>query len=138
MQGYGNSNSPKEYTYTDKDLTGGTKYMYRLKQIDNDGKYQYSKEVEVEVVPKEYSLYQNYPNPFNPSTTIKFDLPESSEVNLTVYNILGEKVITLVNGMKKAGYHSVEFNAGNIASGMYIYRLQTPNFIQTKKMLLLK
>ena len=138
VEGHGNSSSPKEYTYEDKNLTGGTKFIYRLKQIDNDGEYEYSKEVEVEVVPKKYTLYQNYPNPFNPSTTIKYDLPQSSEVNLTVYNILGEKVRTLVNGMEGAGYHSVEFDASNLASGTYIYRLQAQNFIQTKKMLLLK
>ena len=136
--GHGNSNSPKEYSFVDKNLTEKAKFVYRLKQIDNDGKYQYSKEVEVEVVPKQYMLYQNYPDPFNPSTTIKFDLPQASQVNLTVYNILGERVITLVNGMEEAGYHSIVFNAGNLASGTYIYKLQTPNFIQTKKMLVLK
>ena len=138
LEGNGNSNSPKDYTYVDKNLTSGTKFIYRLKQIDNDGKFQYSKEVEVEVVPKQYTLYQNYPNPFNPTTTIKFDLPQATEVNLTVYNILGEKVLTLINGMQEAGYHSVMFNASNLASGTYIYRLQSHNFVQTKKMLLVK
>ena len=138
VQGHGNSNSPKEYSFEDKNLTGGTKFVYRLKQIDNDGQYEYSKEIEVEVVPQSYTLYQNYPNPFNPSTTIRFDLPKAAEVNLTVYNILGEKVMTLANGFLEAGYHSVVFNANNLASGTYIYRLQTSNFIQTKKMLLLK
>ena len=63
VHGHGNSNSPKEYSYMDKNLTGGTEFMYRLKQIDNDGKYEYSKEVEVEVVPKDINLLQNYPNP---------------------------------------------------------------------------
>jgi Secretion system C-terminal sorting domain len=138
VQGNGNSNSPKDYSFVDKNLTGGTKYIYRLKQIDNDGQYQYSKEIEVKVVPNQYTLYQNYPNPFNPTTTIKFNLPQAAEVNLTVYNILGEKVMTLANGMLEAGFHSVEFNASNLASGTYIYRLQASNFVETKKMMLIK
>jgi Secretion system C-terminal sorting domain len=138
VQGYGNSNSPKEYSFVDKNLTGATKFTYRLKQIDNDGQYQYSREIEVKVVPSQYVLYQNYPNPFNPTTTIKFNLPQAGEVNLTVYNVLGQKVMTLANGMLEAGFHSVEFNASNLASGTYIYRLQALNFVQTKKMILVK
>ena len=138
VEGKGNSNSPKEYTYEDKNLTGGTKFIYRLKQIDTDGKYEYSKEVEVEVIPKEYTLYQNYPNPFNPTTRIRYDMPQSGEVTLTVYNILGEKVKTLVSGIEEAGYHTVLFDGRDLASGTYIYRLQLPNYTQTKKMLLLK
>ena len=138
IEGHGNSNSPKEYTYTDKNLTGGTKFVYRLKQIDNDGKYQYSKEIEVEVVPKEYTLYQNYPNPFNPVTEIKYNLPEASRVTLNVYNIIGQKVTSLINGEVEAGFHSVTFDGRDLPSGTYIYRLQTPNYTQTKKMVLLK
>ena len=125
VQGHGNSNSPKEYTYTDKNLTGGTKFIYRLKQIDNDGKYEYSNEVEVEVVPAKYELDQNYPNPFNPSTEIKYNLPGASRVTLNVYNIIGQQVANLVNGEVEAGFHSVTFNGSNLPSGTYIYRLQT-------------
>ena len=138
VEGYGNSNSPKEYSFTDKNLTGGTNFAYRLKQIDNDGKYKYSKEVEVEVVPKEYSLYQNYPNPFNPVTEIKYNLPEAAKVILKVYNIIGQEVAILVNGIEEAGYHSVKFEGSNLPSGTYIYRMQTGSFVQTKKMVLLK
>ena len=138
VQGHGNSNSPKEYSFTDKNLTGGTKFVYRLKQIDNDGKYQYSKEVEVEVVPTVYEFTQNYPNPFNPATEIKFNLPEASRVTLSVYNIIGQQVASLVNGIKEAGFHSVKFDGSSLPSGTYIYRLQTNNFVQTKKMVLLK
>ena len=138
VQGYGNSNSPKEYSFIDKNLTGGTKFTYRLKQIDNDGKYQYSKEIEVEVIPKEYELSQNYPNPFNPATDIKYNLPEASRVTLNVYNIIGQKVASLVNGEVEAGFHSVTFDGRDLPSGTYIYRLQTPNYTQTKKMVLLK
>ena len=142
IPGHGNSNSPKEYSFTDNNLTGGTNFVYRLKQIDNDGQYQYSKELEVEVVPKQFSLYQNYPNPFNPSTNIKFDLPEASKVRIDVYNILGEKIAELLNKTIETGFHQVEFNGSNLSSGTYIYRIEAfssgQNFVQTKKMLLLK
>ena len=124
VHGHGNSNSPKEYSYTDKNLTGGTKFQYRLKQIDNDGKYEYSKEVEVKVVPKDINLLQNYPNPFNPVTEIKFTLPEAAKVTLRVYNIIGQEVANLVNGIEEAGFHSIKFEGSNLPSGTYIYRLR--------------
>ena len=75
VQGNGNSNSPKGYTHTDKNLGGGSKFQYRLKQIDNDGKFEYSNEVEIFLSPTEFAIYQNYPNPFNSSTTIKYQVP---------------------------------------------------------------
>ena len=90
-------------------------------------------------VPKEFYVDQNYPNPFNPTTTIKFGLPAASEVSLVIYDMLGREVITLVNSKElKAGTHSYIFNASNIASGAYVYRLSTKNNVVTKKMLLLK
>ena len=138
VHGHGNSNSPKEYSFTDKNLTGGTEIIYRLKQIDNDGKYEYSKEAEVKVVPTEISLLQNYPNPFNPVTEIKFTLPEAAKVTLRVYNIIGQEVANLVNGIEEAGFHSVKFEGSDLPSGTYIYRLQTGSVVQTKKMVLLK
>ncbi|HCY76632.1 MAG TPA: hypothetical protein DHV28_12000 [Ignavibacteriales bacterium] len=85
-----------------------------------------------------YYLQQNYPNPFNPSTKINYGLRKSGNVEITVYNVLGNKVATLVNGYKSAGKHSVDFNASNIASGIYFYKISTPDFIQTKKMILEK
>ena len=138
VQGHGNSNSPKEYSFIDKNLIGGTQFSYRLRQIDNDGKYEYSKEIEVEVVPKEINLLQNYPNPFNPVTEIRFTLPEAAKVTLKVYNIIGQEVASLINGIEEAGFHSVKFGGSSLPSGTYIYRLQTGGFVQTKKMLLLK
>jgi len=91
-----------------------------------------------DMLPKVYALNQNYPNPFNPTTVISFALPKTSDVQLSVYNILGQKVMELVNGKMVAGNHIVNFNAGNLASGMYIYRLQAGNFVSVRKMLLMK
>jgi hypothetical protein len=90
------------------------------------------------LIPDKYALEQNYPNPFNPTTTIKFSIPEEVQVNLSLYNILGEKVKELKNEVTKPGYFEVEFDASMIASGVYFYRIQAGDFIQTKKMILLK
>ena len=88
--------------------------------------------------PTVFNLEQNYPNPFNPSTTIKFSLPEASGVSLTIYNTLGQKVEELVNTNLEAGWYNYQWNAGSIASGIYIYELNTDKFISTKKMILMK
>jgi hypothetical protein len=89
-------------------------------------------------IPTEFSLSQNYPNPFNPSTTISYGLPNASNVSLKIYNILGEQVASLVNKVMPAGYHTVNFDASKLASGMYIYRLEAGSFVQVKKMMMLK
>lgn len=142
VEGNGNSNSPKLYSFTDGNLSGGNKFSYRLKQIDNDGMFEYSDEIEVEVLPNSYALEQNYPNPFNPSTTIKFSLPEDSRVMINIYNMLGEKVIELTNTDYQAGFHQIQFNANSasysLASGIYIYTLVTKNYKAVKKMMLMK
>jgi hypothetical protein len=88
--------------------------------------------------PTAYSLYQNYPNPFNPSTTIKFDLAKDGHVSLKIYDVLGNQVADLIEEEKTAGKYSVSFSAGRFSSGVYFYRLVTPTFTDTKKMLLLK
>jgi hypothetical protein len=88
--------------------------------------------------PIAFALYQNYPNPFNSTTTIEFTLPSAAHVELIVYNALGQKVKTLVNQVQGAGYQCATFDAGNLASGMYIYRLQTGEFSQTRRLLLLR
>ena len=95
-------------------------------------------EQEIEEIPTTFSLAQNFPNPFNPTTTIQFSLPQAGDVTLKIYNVLGEEVKTLVNEFKGIGNHSVQFNANNLASGMYLYRLQAGGFVETKKMILLK
>jgi hypothetical protein len=138
VAGSGNSNSPKDYSFTDNNPYGGNKFIYRLKQIDNDGKFEYSDEVEVEIVPNEFALYQNYPNPFNPATNIQFSLPKATRINLSVYNLLGEKIATLLNEDKEAGFYNVQFDASSFSSGVYIYRLTTGDFIKTMKMNFIK
>lgn len=138
VEGYGNSNSPKNYSFIDEGITSG-KYSYRLKQIDNDGKYEYSKPIEVDLgTVNTYELSQNYPNPFNPITTISFTISSAKQVKLSVFNSIGEKVEDLVNEVKEAGTYTVNFNAQNLPSGTYYYRIQTNDYTQTKKMILLK
>lgn len=149
VEGHGNSNSPKQYSYTDNDLfTGGSKFQYRLKQIDTDGQFEYSDVVEVEIVPTKFELSQNYPNPFNPSTTIRFSLPKETRLKINIYNMLGELVETIADGTYEAGYHKVTFsaiggsasggNAFSLPSGAYIYRFESPDFVQVRKMILIK
>jgi hypothetical protein len=146
VEGHGNSNSPKEYSFIDKYLLGGTIFQYRLKQLDNDGKFEYSGIVDVIIIPTEFALYQNYPNPFNPTTTIKYQIPKLSFVTITVYDVLGNEIETLVSEQKPIGNYDVEFNAKGLASGIYFYRLQVEDpsigsessFIETNKMVLMK
>jgi hypothetical protein len=138
VAGFGTTTDPKAYTYTDTDVSVGA-YTYRLKQIDFDGSYEYSPEVNVEVAPPiEYSLEQNYPNPFNPSTVIKYSIPQDGIVTLEVFNLLGEKVATLVNGVQQAGRYEVNFDASKLASGVYVYTISAGSFNLVKKMLLMK
>jgi len=134
----GNSNSPKEYSFTDKNLAEG-KYSYRLKMIDNDGTFEYSQVVEVEIeMVKDFALSQNYPNPFNPVTQIQYQLPVNSQVKLVIYSITGETVRTLVDESQTAGSYTIPFDASGLASGTYIYRLIAGDFVSTKKLVVLK
>ncbi|MBE0539369.1 MAG: DUF2341 domain-containing protein [Ignavibacterium sp.] len=138
VNGNGNSNSPKSYSFEDNALTPG-KYSYRLKQIDNDGQFEYSKTIEVDFnSPKIFELSQNYPNPFNPKTTIRFSIPEAGNVKISLYNPLGQEVSTILNEVRESGTHIVNFDASELNSGMYIYKLESGSFIQTRKMILLK
>jgi hypothetical protein len=138
VEGSGNSNSPKEYSFMDNNVTAG-KYSYRLKQIDTDGKFEYSKVIEVDLgSPQKFELSQNYPNPFNPVTTIRYSLTQSGNVKLIVYNLLGEQIAELDNGFKEAGIHTINFNAENLNSGIYIYDLEAGELVQSRKMLLVK
>ena len=143
VQGSGNANSSKSYSFTDATPPSGM-VQYRLKQIDNDGKYNYSDIVEVNVeTPTQFALEQNYPNPFNPTTTIKYSVPKiinhkSSIINLKIYDILGNEVATLVNENKAPGNYEVNFDGSNLSSGVYFYRLETGSFTSVKKLMLIK
>ena len=138
IEGSGTTTEPKTYTYTDNNVTTGS-YTYRLKQIDFNGLYEYSDEINVEVdVPLTYNLEQNYPNPFNPSTLIKYSVANDEFVNVSVFNLLGQKVATLVNGNVKAGSYEVNFNASELSSGVYFYSIEAGNFKAIKKMMLMK
>jgi hypothetical protein len=138
VTGSGTTTEPRNYFFTDSKIPNG-QYSYRLKQMDFDGAFSYSNEVEVEVdAPAEYALEQNYPNPFNPSTNINFSIAEASAVKLVVYNLLGQQVDLLIDEFREAGLHTVSFDASQLPSGAYFYSIETPLFKQTKKMLLSK
>ena len=137
VEGHGTANSPKYYSFVDNGVVGN-KIQYRLRQVDNDGSFEYSPVVEVELNPTEFALYQNYPNPFNPSTMIRFSIPVGGTVALNVFNTLGEKVAALLNGQLEAGYHEVSFDASNLPSGLYFYEIKTGDFSSIKKMILMK
>jgi hypothetical protein len=121
-----------------QNLSNG-KYSYRLKQIDFDGTFEYSAEVEVNVVSLDnYSLINNYPNPFNPSTKIGYYLKDRTNVRIVIMNALGEEIAVLANETQGYGFHEVEFNAVDFSSGIYFYSLQTSQYNETKKMILMK
>lgn len=139
LKGNGTTTEKSFYTFTDKDLTSGN-YFYRLKQIDFDGTYSYSPIVGINtrINNLSFKLEQNYPNPFNPTTSINYSVPEKSFISISIYNLLGQKVKTLINEEKQAGSYSIEFNAENLPSGVYLYKLNTDKFSEIKKMILLK
>jgi hypothetical protein len=139
VSGAGTSNSPKEYSYSDPKPTSG-RYVYRLKQVTNDGMFKYSQSIEVEIVsvPKELFLHQNYPNPFNPTTTIRYDVPQQANVKIAVYDMIGREVATLVNETKEAGSYGVTLTAPQLASGIYFYKLSAGSYTSVKKLMLMK
>jgi Secretion system C-terminal sorting domain/Cleaved Adhesin Domain len=143
IQGNGTTTQKKYYSFNDNNLQAGA-YTYRLKQIDFDGSFKYSNEVEANVTsPAVYSLQQNYPNPFNPTTQINFSLKVDSKVTLKVFNILGQEVVTLLNKNMTSGEHNVTFNASNLTSGIYLYKIKAAGadgsqFTSIKKMILTK
>ena len=138
IKGCGTCTELRAYSFADKNLSAG-KYQYRLKQIDLDGTPEYYNIIDVEIIlPLRFTLEQNYPNPFNPSTIINYSIKEAGVVKLKVFDVLGSEVAELVNESKDAGNHSVEFNASNLPSGVYIYTLQVNGYSASRKMLLIK
>jgi endonuclease/exonuclease/phosphatase family metal-dependent hydrolase len=138
VQGHGTSNAPKDYTFKDKLVQKGVSY-YRLKQIDVDGKYEYSPVIVLNnKFPLGTNLSQNYPNPFNPVTIINYSLSTNGYVSLRVYDVLGREISTLVDENQNAGKHTVNFNGSGLASGIYVYILRTDNIVLYGKMDLLK
>ncbi len=138
VEGHGTSSKINIYSFTDKNLEAGN-YTYRLKQIDYDGTFSYSEEITSEIQSiYSYFLDQNYPNPFNPSTTIKYGLKSKSNVKITIYNSIGQIVKVVLNEVKEPGNYKLDLNASKLTSGVYIYRIQTDNFISSKKMILMK
>ncbi len=138
VNGKGTTTETSNYNFIDEPISSGL-YSYRLKQIDFDGSYKYSSEVEVNFIfADDFRLSQNYPNPFNPATTIEYQIPKESFVTIKVYDALGKEVVTIVSEEKPAGIHEVNFEPKDLTSGLYLYKISAGNFEQTRKMLLLK
>ena len=140
LAGKGTTTEPQTYAFVDISIINSGTYFYRLKQIDFDGSFEYSPEliVFVDLIPQTYILTQNYPNPFNPSTKINYSLPTASFVSIKIYDALGNEIMTLVNESKDAGYYETTFDASEFASGIYLYKMESGNYVQVKKMIILK
>jgi len=144
IAGAGSSSEKHEYSYVDQDVKNGITYWYKLEDIDYNGKTEFHGPISATVLgPKEFCLHSNYPNPFNPVTTISYDLAEDVYVELTVYNMIGEKVTTLVKGNQPAGYYNVEWDGRNsqgriVPSGMYFLKISAGSYNKTNKMVFVK
>ena len=138
VKGNGNSNSPKAYSFTDKPSEAKI-LKYEIKQVDFDGSAKMYGPVEVNVIaPANFVLHQNYPNPYNPTTSIKYEVPFADHVTLKVYNIIGQEVATLFDGIREAGSYTVKFDGSKLSSGIYVYSLKSSSFSKTVKMILMK
>ncbi len=139
VSGNGTTILTHSYSFTDKNASPG-KYIYRLKQIDFNGSYKYSKEVEVEIgATDKFSLEQNYPNPFNPETSISYTVSEETNVKIKLFDITGREIRVLVNEKKQPGYYTIKLKGGGLSSGVYFYRLTTGSgYSAVKKLMFLK
>ena len=147
IPGAGNSSQRHEYEYADKELTNGITYWYKLEDVDYSGNTELHGPVSAtpmkRAAPKEFRLYPNYPNPFNPVTTISYDLPDDGFVELSVYNMRGEKVTTLLKGNQEAGSYKMNWNGTNrkgeiVASGIYFLRIASGSYSKTSKMVFIR
>ena len=140
VKGYGTTSEEHNYSYTDKPNTAAAATVYyRLKQVDLDGTSNYSSTLTVVYdVPSRFDLSQNYPNPFNPTTVIKYEIAKTTDVSLKVYNSIGQEVAELVKGEIEPGTYKVQFDAKNLSSGVYFYKLTAGDFVTVKKMIVMK
>ncbi|HKB87379.1 MAG TPA: T9SS type A sorting domain-containing protein [Ignavibacteriaceae bacterium] len=137
VEGGGTTEQPHSYSFSDEGVNG--EVYYRLKQIDFNGRYNYSNIIELSSTSSpDYHLAQNYPNPFNPTTMISYSIPNDGNVSLKIYDVLGKEIKTLVNGYQQAGIHSINFAASGLSSGIYFYKMEAGSFSTIKKMLLLR
>ena len=139
VQGNGTTNETRSYTFVDKNINSGN-YNYRLKQIDFNGNFEYfnlGNEVIIGI-PSKFDLSQNYPNPFNPTTKIDFQIPTDGNVKISVYDNSGKLVSVITNGFRAAGYYTVDFNASNLSSGVYFYKLESNTLSKVMKMSIIK
>ena len=141
IQGNGNSNVPRIYTYTDRDITNG-KYAYRLKQIDYDGKYEYSKTVEIDVKLRAEDIeLVAYPNPFNPETKIKYSIPdgiENAKVEVKLYDVVGQEIKTLYAGEQESGVYEIDLRGEQLTTGVYLVKLNVNEKSKLVKLILIK
>ncbi len=133
----GTTNNLNSVSFIDSDNGTAVGYDGTILRTTNGG-VSFVEEEEIEEIPNEYALSQNYRNPFNPSTNIKYSIPQTSKVVIKVFDILGNEIETLINEEKPIGSYEVNLEANDLPSGIYFYRLQAGNFIQTKKMVLLR
>ncbi|GJQ19841.1 MAG: hypothetical protein HBSIN02_01960 [Bacteroidia bacterium] len=140
VRGAGTSTTPREYAFRDSRIEAG-RYAYRLKQVDFGGSYSYTfaADIEIGTAAKELALGSNYPNPFNPETSIEFTVPREGRATLRVFNMIGQEVVTLFDGVAEAGrIHRVTFSGPSLPSGLYFYRLEFGSTTVVKRMMLLK
>ena len=138
VAGSGSSTVALEYSFIDNDIIDN-KIFYRLKQIDLNGEFVYYSEIMVEVpILSDYQLFQNYPNPFNPGTTISYSVPETSEIRIALYDIIGNQLEILFEGLQEAGVHQIDFNGRNLSSGVYFVSMIADNFNKSIKISLIK
>jgi hypothetical protein len=145
IPGHGTTTEPHSYSYIDATVSMGN-WWYRLKQVDLDATVHYSDGVQVQILtsvpepaPRVFALMQNYPNPFNPSTEIKFSVENTAHTTLRVYNVIGQLIGTLYDEVAEAGrYYKVRLDGGNLASGLYFYKLESGKQSSLHKMLLVK